>query len=250
MGSRAVKSRQLLYQLYHLLWQSLDLLLPPTCGGCGAPGQRWCPDCRRQVPRLRAPFCETCGTPVSSTRRQCAGCLAKPPSFRKLRSWSAFDVPIRPALHRLKYRRDLGLSEALVPQLAAYAAGLCWSVDLIIPVPLGSGRRKERGYNQAGLISWPLSLALGISHSPRAIFRSRETRSQVGLSRAERQENVRDAFSALPALVKDRRILMVDDVATTGATLSSCAEALYAAGARDVLGLTVARAIRGSSGDA
>ncbi|MFH1184276.1 MAG: ComF family protein [Chloroflexota bacterium] len=157
---------------------------------------------------------------------------------------------MRPALHRLKYRHDLGLGEALVPQLAAYVNDLRWQADMLVPVPLGSSRLKQRGYNQAGLISWPLSLALGIAHAPRAVCRTRETRSQVGLTRAERHDNVRDAFQSCPSLVKDRSLLLLDDVATTGATLSSCAEALYAAGARDVLALTVARAYRGLTGGA
>jgi len=121
---------------------------------------------------------------------------------------------------------------------------------MLVPVPLGSKRIKERGYNQAGLIGWPLSLALDIAYAPRALSRARETRSQVGLSRAERHENVRDAFRADKRLVNGRVILLVDDVATTGVTLSSCAEALYAAGARDVFALTVARAYRGLAGDA
>jgi len=121
---------------------------------------------------------------------------------------------------------------------------LAWPVNLLVPVPLGTKRLKERGYNQAGLIGWPLSLSLGIAYAPRALVRTRETRSQVGLSRAERHDNVRDAFTARPALVKDRTVLLVDDVATTGATLSSCAEALSAAGARDVFALTISRARR------
>jgi ComF family protein len=153
-------------------------------------------------------------------------------------------------LHGLKYRRDLGLSEALASPIAGYASSLGWEVDVLTPVPLGRGRLIERGYNQAGLIAWPLSLALGIAFAPSALSRTRETRSQVGLSRAERRANVRDAFEARPSAVKGLNVMLVDDVATTGATISSCAEALHAAGARDVFALTVARAHRGPSGDA
>jgi ComF family protein len=235
----------LLYHLYHLLWLGIDLLLPPTCGGCGAPGFRLCPQCLARVPRLPDRVCEICGTPALAAGSRCADCAAARPHFTALRSWSAFEAPVRPALHRLKYRRDLGLGEALAPQLAAYVNDLGWHADVLVPVPLGGSRLKERGYNQAGLISWPLSLALGIGHAPRALDRARETRSQVGLTRTERQDNVRGAFQSRPSLVKGRTVLLVDDVATTGATLSSCAEALHAAGARDVLALTVARAYRG-----
>ena len=156
-----------------------------------------------------------------------------------------FAHPTRRALHELKYRRDMGLAEALVPQLAAFASGLEWGVDIMIPVPLGKMRQRERGYNQAGLISWPLSLALNIVHAPGALRRKRETPSQVGLSRQERHANVRGAFVAASRLVGGRSVMLLDDVATTGATLSSCAEALLAAGARDVFALTVARAQHG-----
>jgi ComF family protein len=177
----------------------------------------------------------------------CADCRDAPPRYKQLRSWSIFDGPVRPALHRLKYRHDIGLGEALIPQLSHFAAALRWPADLLVPVPLGSHRLKERGYNQASLIGWPLSLALELSFAPRAIRRTRETRSQVGLSRGARQDNVRDAFQAKPELTNGRTVLLVDDIATTGATLSSCAEALYAAGARDVFALTVSRAQRYSS---
>jgi ComF family protein len=145
----------------------------------------------------------------------------------------------------LKYRRDIGLAEALVPQLTEFALGLDWPVGVLVPVPLGAGRLRDRGYNQAGLISWPLSLALDIRHAPSALTRTRETASQVGLSREERHQNVRGAFVASPRWVSGRSILLLDDVATTGATLSSCAEALFAAGAQDVFALTVSRADHG-----
>jgi predicted amidophosphoribosyltransferase len=90
---------------------------------------------------------------------------------------------------------------------------------------------------------------MGIAHVPQALSRTRETLSQVGLSRLERRDNVNDAFQGRSSLVRGRTIMLVDDVATTAATLSSCAKALYAAGARDVFALTVARAQRSTSGD-
>jgi ComF family protein len=250
MGRAPAGSRKLLFQLYHLSWLGVDLLLPPNCGGCGTPGERWCTDCQSRVLPLPPPLCESCGTPVPPRFVRCADCTQAPPHYQQLRSWCVFDSQIRSALHRLKYRRDLGLSEALVPHLASHASSLGWEVDLLAPVPLGRGRLSERGYNQAGLIAWPLSLAMGIAFAPSALRRIRETRSQVGLTKPERRINVRDAFEARPSRVRGRNVMLVDDVATTGATLSSCAEALHAAGARDVFALTVARAHRGPSGDA
>lgn len=237
-----MRRAELAYQLYRLPWTALDLLFPPMCGGCGRPGSRWCPDCQAQLPLLSDPLCDVCGIPLSSPGR-CPGCLRHRPPFLILRSWCAFDSPIRHALHRLKYRRDLGLGDALAAQLAGYVRGLAWPVELAVPVPLGAARLRERGYNQTSLIARPLALAMGIRFAPTALARVRETKSQVGLSKTERHENVHAAFQAERIRVNGRKILLMDDVATTGSTLSSCAEALYRAGARDVFALTIARAL-------
>ena len=230
------------YSLYRSIWSGLDLLFPPVCGGCGKSGSRWCNDCQQKVPRLLDPICEVCGIPVDEAGR-CVDCQRARPRFRALRSWSAFDAPVRNALHRLKYRRDIGLGDALAAQMSGFVTQLNWPLDLIVPVPLGRKRMQERGYNQVGLISRPLSMAMEIAYAPDALTRVRETRSQVGLTKTQRQDNVRGVFQARAMRVKGRVILVVDDVATTGSTLSSCAEALYAAGARDVFALTVSRAL-------
>ncbi len=218
------------------------MLFPPTCGGCDKPGSRWCEECQGKVPHLSEPICEVCGLPIGEAGL-CPDCQRARPHFRILRSWSAFDSPVRNALHRLKYRRDVALGDALASQLSEYVLTLNWPVELVVPVPLGPGRLRERGYNQVGLIARPLSLVLQIDYSPDALVRVRETRSQVGLTKKERRENVSGAFSAKPRRVKGRAVLLMDDVATTGSTLSSCAEAFYAAGARDVFALTVSRAL-------
>jgi ComF family protein len=120
---------------------------------------------------------------------------------------------------------------------------LGWTVDLVLPIPLGRKRMHERGYNQADLLARPFALATGLSYSSRSVWRERETASQVGLGAAQRLENVAGAFKADPKQVSGRRVLMIDDVATTGATISACASALLAAGALDVWGLTLARAV-------
>lgn len=173
----------------------------------------------------------------------CRDCGDVRPSYRALRSWSVFEGPVRAALHRLKYRRDVGLGEALTPELATFFEHMQWRVDLVVPVPLGRKRLAERGYNQVGLIARPLAMALRIAYAADALARSQETRSQVGLTRTQRQQNVRGAFRGKEHCVDGRVVLLMDDVATTGSTLSSCAEALFAAGARDVFAFTVSRAL-------
>jgi len=160
-----------------------------------------------------------------------------------LRSWAAFDTPVRQALHKLKYRRDMGLGEALSVPLSSFAVSLKWPLEVVVPIPLGRRRMQERGYNQTDLIAHPLSLALGLDYRPGALKRKRETASQVGLSAVERRDNMQDAFFADPRFIRGRVVLVVDDVATTGSTLSSCSESLYQSGAADVFALTVARAL-------
>ena len=135
------------------------------------------------------------------------------------------------------------MGEALSNQMSGFIRQLGWPVDTLVPIPLGKKRLKERGYNQVAMVAMPLSIQLGLEYFPSALIRARETRSQVGLSAHERQENVRSAFHADRKNVNGRTILLMDDVSTTGATLSSAAEALYACGARDVFAVTIARAL-------
>ncbi len=232
-----------LYSIYRLLWSGLDLLFPPSCGGCGVSGSRWCGKCQAQVQLVPYPICTICGKPLSGRADPCLDCRRSRPAFHVLRSWTVFDAPVRQALHRLKYRNDIGLGDALAAQLAEFVIGLKWPVDLVVPVPLGRERLQERGYNQVSLIARPLSMAMNIAFAPDAIARVRETRSQVGLSKAERSRNVHAAFRANGSRVHGRAVLLIDDVATTGSTLSSCAEALCAVGARDVFAFTVSRAL-------
>jgi ComF family protein len=155
-----------------------------------------------------------------------------------MRSWLVFEGPIRRALHGLKYRRNITLGNAIARHLSGYVSGLDWQVDMIVPIPLGKKRLKERGYNQVGLVARPLALSRRWQYVSDALTRSRETRTQVGLSATERRLNVRDAFRAERGMVAGQHVLLMDDVATTGATLATGATALMEAGASCVYGLT------------
>jgi ComF family protein len=160
-----------------------------------------------------------------------------------MRSWAVFDSPIQNGLHSLKYRRNLGFGESLAVQLVDFGRSLNWPVDILIPVPLGKKRLQERGYNQVSLVARPLAYQMGWMYRPEALWKTRETRSQVGLNISQRHENVHNAYQADPKVVGRRSILIMDDVATTGSTISACTEALYAAGAQAVYVLTIARAL-------
>lgn len=230
------------YRLYQFVWTGLDWLYPPRCGGCAKPGARWCAECQRQTRLLPEPICQICGEPVR-TSGLCLTCQQTPPPYAALRSWAVFDDPLRTAMHRLKYSRDIALGEVLARPLARMLHQLGWTIDLITAVPIGVARRAERGYNQATLLALPLALSSGIPFRSHALLKVRETRSQVGLTSAQRRENVFEAFQARPEMVATRKVLVVDDVTTSGATLEACASALLKAGALQVFGLTLARAV-------
>ena len=230
------------YLLYKNIWVGLDWLFPPTCGGCETPGTRWCQECQKAVQKIENSVCNACGLPLQHTG-MCNRCKNNRPAYKLLRSWAVFENPVQNAIHRLKYRRDIGLGEALADQIMEFFVELGWLVDMVIPIPLGKQRLNERGYNQVAMVAMPLSNRLGLEYRPKALVRARETRSQVGLSAIERQKNVQSAFLADGKKVNRRIILLIDDVSTTGATLSSAAEALYSSGAQDVYAFTIARAL-------
>jgi ComF family protein len=160
-----------------------------------------------------------------------------------MRSWAVFDSPIQKGLHTLKYRRNIGLGESIALQLVDFVRALHWPVEILIPIPLGKRRLKERGYNQVGLVARPLAYQTGLRYEPDALWKTRETRSQVGLNISQRHENVHNAYQADPSVVKRKSILIMDDVATTGSTISASTDALLSAGAREVYVLTIARAL-------
>ncbi len=234
------------YALYRWSWAALDWLFPPTCGGCDTPGARWCGKCQQNAIRIEPPYCEICGQPTSGGEL-CTGCTESQPQLTAIRSYSVFGGPVRRALHRVKYRRDIALAEAITRPVISFVRDLDWDLDVVVPVPLSKERRKERGYNQADLLAKPLALGLGLRYEREAMMRMRDTRSQVDLNVVQRRENVKDAFTAEKSTFAGKTVLVVDDVATSGSTLDACAEALWQAEAKDVYGVTLARAVISSN---
>lgn len=229
------------YHLYRWLWGSLDLLFPPICGGCGKRGIQWCENCQSQVNIIQPPFCNICGQP-RDVPGLCFRCSTNKPQFNQLRSWAVYDGPVREAIRSLKYRRNISLGLVLSAPLVNLFERLGWDIDMVVPVPLGVARLKERGYNQAVLIARPLALRINVPCKTQVLHRVRETRTQVGLSLSQRHENVENAFQAIKGEVSRKRVLVVDDVATSSATLNACASALLNAEADAVYCLTLARA--------
>jgi len=159
-----------------------------------------------------------------------------------LRSAVFFEGALRQAIHGLKYRRDFILADTLAEVLAKAWKRNSLPEALVTPVPLSAERLRQRGYNQAALLAQSFAERLGLPYTPESVQRTRNTVSQVELSVAERRANVAGAFVGQPNLVMDKTLILIDDVCTTGATLVACAQALRAAGAEAVWGLTLARA--------
>lgn len=229
------------YRLYQLAWDSVDWLYPPRCGGCDKPGSRWCEDCQKKVVSIQSPVCDRCGAPNPQVG-SCADCLVTPPPFAAMRSKAEYVGVIREAILRLKFAGDLGLAENLSRYLIELYLETNWQVDLVVPVPAGRSRHRHRGYNQAALLAFPLALKTGLQFRPQALKKIVDTRSQVGLNHAQRHQNVARAFQALPEMVAGRKVLIVDDITTSGATLLECTRACHQAQASRVYALTLARA--------
>lgn len=222
------------------LW---ELLFPSRCLGCRRVGQVLCPECLPRLPWLPAEVCPRCArrSPAGGVCRRCAN--GGSPYLASTRAACVFDGVIRTAIHQLKYRGASSLAPFLASVLGATLERRPLDADLLVPVPLHPRRQRERGFNQADLIADRLAEISDLPLPTRGLLERTELRPpQVGLNAAARRHNVRGAFDCrLPDLVRGQRVLLVDDVMTTGATLEACAEALTAAGAARVLALVVAR---------
>src|SRR5512145_2927503 len=130
------------FYIYQWFWSALDLLYPPYCGGCGSRGSRWCQSCQQKTTKIKPPLCPRCGQ-SQATGSICSSCRRAPPKYTALRSWAVFAEPLRSAIHRLKYKRDIALGEVLSRHLISSLAATAWKPDMVVPVPLGLARLEE-----------------------------------------------------------------------------------------------------------
>lgn len=238
------------------VWQSgLDLLYPPVCQLCHvrraeAGDGLVCGQCWSHVRFIRPPFCARCGLPLAgelTTDFTCTNCSDLELHFSFARSAVVAKGVVREAVHRFKYSRALWfenfLAGLLVREAApALRAGEPW--DGLVPVPLHPVKLREREFNQAARLAAPLARATKIPLREKILRREHSTGTQTLLSRAERAANMRHAFVVRPGVrLAGQRLVLVDDVFTTGATTNACAAALRAAGAAEVGVWTVARGL-------
>ncbi|MEW6437189.1 MAG: ComF family protein [Pseudomonadota bacterium] len=232
----------------------LDLVFPPSCLACrkavSAHGAL-CPACWRRVGFIEKPYCERLGTPFSYdlgvAGLQSPEAMANPPVYHRARAVARFeDGPVRDLVHRLKYGDRLELAKPLGLWMARAGVELLAEADLLVPVPLHRRRLIWRQFNQANALAEVVGKASGKRVDPFALARVKPTVPQVGLSRAQRADNVQGAF-AVPEqaqiAVMGRNVLLIDDVLTSGATLNAAARALLRGGAARVDVLVFARVV-------
>lgn len=229
---------------------AFDLVLPPRCPGCGEivdGDDRFCAPCFAQLHFLGPPQCARCGDPLvhdAGAGAECGACLAEPPDYDRARAALAYGGPTRQVVLALKHGRRLHLAR-LMARAMRRAAGILPVDAVIVPVPAHRWRLWRRGFNQAALLAQQMARQGGHGLAIDALERVKPTPLTKGLTRRQRQKNVAGAFRvARPDTVRGRHVVLVDDVMTTGATVSACAVKLKRAGARHVEVLTFARTLR------
>lgn len=244
-------------QTIRLVDSLLNLFYPDTCFICAAPiscrkDRSVCLKCHAKADALRiqSPICPSCGLPMpnfeSDTNFLCGKCILQPPAFSGARAFGYYSTELGRIIQGLKFHKRRNLVKLLIPFLveAYYETWDRDEFDLIVPIPLHPKRRHDRGFNQAELLGRTLAHQIRIPFSKRVLIRNRSTPPQVGLTDSRRWENVRNAFQCVDSgRITDLRILLIDDVMTTGATAASAARTLMKNGARRVSVLTVARTV-------
>ena len=241
---------ELLSSLRSIAAEFADLLFPPRCALCNAPLPPGtgllclCADCLAGFPPLPFARCPRCALPLDENG-VCADCRRATPPFTATAAIGLYDGRLREAIQRLKYRDDFRLAQPLGLLLARQVAKL-GLIDRIVPVPLHITRLRQRTYNQSQLLAQAIGKELRIPPAPRTLKRLQATTPQQSLSGEERLANLRGMF-ALRDDVRGLRVLLVDDVMTTGATLRECADVLLAGGAAEVVAAVAARTGLGMS---
>ena len=234
---------------------ALAAVLPPRCLACGEtvadPGTL-CAPCWSRLAFLAGPVCAACGTPFefeSGPGALCGVCLAHRPAYRAARSALIYDEASRGLILALKHGDRTDSAPALAGWMAGAGREMLAAADIVAPVPLHRLRLLARRFNQAALLAHGIASRAGVACVPDLLIRRRRTPSQGGLSAAGRARNVAGAFRVNPAraaALVDKRVVLIDDVLTTGATAESCANTLLRGGAASVDVLTLARVVRPS----
>ncbi|BCJ89724.1 amidophosphoribosyltransferase [Terrihabitans soli] len=225
----------------------LDIALPPLCLGCAKPvgtAATLCPACWQGMDFIARPYCERLGTPFQADLGPgilSLKAISDPPSFGRARAAARYDGAARLLVHRLKYSDRLDLGAAMGSWMVRAGHEVLDGAEVLVPIPLHKVRFWGRRFNQAGELAKAISRETGLPVAHEALRRVKATKSQVGLSAAERARNLTGAFRPGQAnTVRGRRVVLIDDVMTTGSTLNSAANALRRAGVAEVDALVFA----------
>jgi ComF family protein len=253
-SSRATLPASFRRRIGFLLEWPAEFLFPPVCAGCrrqvSQPGSL-CGECWPKLRFLEKPWCPVMGTPFAHEMGEgflSAEAIANPPPFERARAAVVYVGVARQMVQRLKYNDRTELGPWMAGWMLRAGAELIAEADVIVPVPLHWRRFLTRRYNQSAELARAVAARSGLPFAPQALHRVKSTRQQVGLAAREREDNVRAAFAVPDAsdiLVRGRRVLLVDDVYTTGATVSAATRALKRGGAAAVDVLTFARVLPG-----
>jgi ComF family protein len=236
----------------------IDIIYPPRCHICGRflptdedrpSSHHLCNGCFAGLTPISHPICTVCGLPFSTSKGQdhlCENCVRKRPWYDFVRAPFFYSGPLMEAIQRFKYNSQTQLASSLGSLLSSFAREWVPNPEdfLAVPVPLHERRLRERGFNQSLLLAKVLASELGAQLDYLSLVRKRYTRAQTGLRKEERRKNVKDAFSVIyPELINGKKLLLIDDVFTTGHTLNECAKTLKRSGATVVVCLTLARTL-------
>ncbi len=222
---------------------ALDILFPQYCVGCGKEGSFICDSCFRLQPSIMPPVCPLCGRPQSSGVL-CPGCVGWQAEIDGIRSPFRFEGVIQQAIYHLKYRNLRAIATVLAGFLFNYLKSNPVPGDVLAPAPLHKSRIRERGYNQSGLLVRKLGKLYGLPVIENSLVRHEKSPPQARSANvSERKQNVSGVFSVRDERLCGKKVIVVDDVSTSGATLDACAAVLKESGAESVWGLTLAREI-------
>jgi competence protein ComFC len=225
----------------------VDILLPPVCYVCGARcSGRYglCDGCMEKIMPISPPFCVKCGRHVAIKNSLCNECGSKEAFVEKAWSCCHYKDTIKECIHLFKYNGYAGLRDVFGNIMADFVKknGVHKEINLLVPVPIHSAKKRERAYNHASILASSLSKALAIPMDTKNLRKIRWTTSQSELDKDKRLKNVKDSFLVIDKnAFAGRSVLLIDDVYTTGATINECARVLLAAGADKVCSLTLAR---------
>ncbi|MDB2415140.1 ComF family protein [Rickettsiales bacterium] len=228
----------------------VNIIYPPQCFSCNVSiyeHGHLCPECWESIQFVRPPYCQKCSFPFEYSiegENLCAECIKSPPAFNKARCAFLYDDNSRKIVTSFKFGDKTHSHMTLAKMMISSATDLLKEVDIIVPVPLHRLRLLKRKYNQSAILAHSISKYTDIAVVPDLLIRNRNTPPQSGLTQRQRHKNMKNAFSVREKyhqFIDEKKVMLIDDVMTTGATIEACTKALFKSGAAEVYVLTLAR---------